>query len=76
MPRAAYEIRTVGGVPSQLLDDFDGASVSADPAGTTIHVVLRDEAELHGLLDAISRAGVELLDMRRDPVIEPGQDEV
>jgi len=76
MPRAAYEFRAVGDLPPHLLDDFDGASVLADPAGSTIHVVLRDEAELHGLLDAMSRAGVELLDMRRDPVIEPGQDEL
>ena len=74
MSRAAYEIRAVGDMPPHLLDDFEGVSVSVDPAGSTIHVVLRDEAELHGLLDAMSRGGFELVDIRKDTVIEPGQD--
>ena len=74
MSRAAYEIRAVGEVPSQLLEDFEGVTVSIDPAGTTIHVVRADEAELQGLLEALSREGFLLIDVRREPGIEPEQD--
>jgi len=67
MSRAAYEIRATGAVPSRLLEDFTGVTVSVDPVGTTIHADLVDEAELHGLLDALRRAGFPLTDVRRDP---------
>ena len=63
MSRAAYEIRAVGEVPRALLEDFEGVTVSIDPAGSTIHAVLADEAELHGLLDALSRGGFVLIDV-------------
>ena len=56
-----------------MLDDFDEATVLSDPAGSTIHVVLRDEAELHGLLEALSRGGFMLIDVRREH--EPDLDE-
>jgi hypothetical protein len=66
MSRAAYEIRAVGAVPRELLEDFEGVTVAIDPAGTTIHASLADEAELSGLLDAISREGYVLVDVRRE----------
>ena len=67
MSRAAYEIRATGAVPASLLDDFAGVTVAADPVGTTIRADLADEAELHGLLDALSREGFALVDVRREP---------
>lgn len=70
MSRSAYEIRAVGEVPPDLLDDFEGATVSKDPGGSTIHVVLGDEAELHGLLAALSREGYALVDVRREPPVD------
>ena len=66
MSRAAYEIRAVGEVPREMLEDFEGATVSIDPAGSTIHAVLTDDAALHGLLDALRRGGFELVDVRRE----------
>ena len=69
MSRSAYEIRAVGEVPRDLLDDFVGATVSFDPGGSTIHVVLGDEAELHGLLAALNREGYALVDVRREPEV-------
>lgn len=66
MSRAAYEIRAVGEVPRDILEDFEGATVSIDPAGSTIHAELVDDAALHGLLDALRRGGFELLDVRRE----------
>lgn len=67
MSRAAYQIRAAGIVPPELLEDFVGVQVTHEPAGSTIRVVLADEAELHGVLDALSRRGFELIDMHREP---------
>jgi len=66
MSRVAYEIRVVGEVPPRLLEDFDTITVSADPAGATVRADLADQAELHGLLDALRRDGLVLVDVRRD----------
>ncbi len=66
MPKAVYEIRAMGEVPDAMLEDFDGVTVSFNPAGTTIHAVLADEAELHGLLDALRRGNILLVDVRRE----------
>ena len=66
MARAAYEIRVVGEVAARVLEDFDGVTMQADPASTTMHAVLTDEAELHGLLDALRREGLVLLDVRKE----------
>lgn len=67
MSRAAYEIRAVGSVPPDILEDFAGVTVTHEPAGSTIRVDLADEAELHGVLDALRRGGFELVDMHREP---------
>ena len=71
MSRAAYEIRAAGEVPARLLEDFAGVTVTVDPVGTTIHADLADEAELHGLLDALTPRG--LRPRRRPPraVVRP-----
>lgn len=71
MTRAAYEIRAVGEVPAELLEDFAGVTVSLDVAGSTIHAELADEAELHGVLDALRREGFPLLDVRRETDYDP-----
>jgi hypothetical protein len=73
MTSAAYEIRATGEVPRRILADFEGVTVSTDPAGSTIHVALRDEAELHGLLEALSRGGYMLIDVRREPEPDLGE---
>ena len=66
MSRAAYEIRAAGEVPPRLLEDFAGVTVTPDPIGTTIRADLADEAELHGVLDALRREGFALMDVHRD----------
>ena len=70
MSRATYEIRAVGNVPPELLEDFAGVRVAADPAGTTIRADLADEAELHGLLDALRREGFALVEVHREPAFD------
>jgi hypothetical protein len=74
MSRAAYEIRAVGEVPRELIDDFEGMTVSVNPAGSTIRVVLGDEAELHGLIEALIREGFLIVDVHREPDIAPDQE--
>jgi len=66
MSRAAYEIRAAGEVPAHVLEDFEGVFVTIDVAGSTIRADLADEAELHGVLDALRREGFELVDVRRE----------
>ena len=68
--RAAYEIRAAGSVPPELLEDFAGVRLATDPAGTTIRADLADEAELHGLLDALRRQGFALVDVHREPAFD------
>jgi hypothetical protein len=72
MPRSAYEIRVLGVVPEEVLLDFERVSVSIDPVGTTMRAELADEAELHGILDALRREGLVLVDVRREQVFEGG----
>jgi hypothetical protein len=64
--KAAYEIRVAGEVLPGLLEDFADVTVKSDPASTTMHAVLADEAELHGLLEALRREGLVLLDVRKE----------
>ena len=66
MSRAAYEIRALGEVPSRVLEDFEGVTVTIDVAGSTIRVDLADEAELIGVLEALRREGFLLADVRRE----------
>jgi hypothetical protein len=65
MSRVAYEIRVTGEVPPRLLEDFDKITLIVDPVGTTMIADLSDETELHGILDALRRSGLVLVDVRR-----------
>jgi hypothetical protein len=66
MSRVAYRIRVAGAVPPRLFEDFSRVSVADDEVGTTLHADLTDMAELHGLLDALRRDGLELVEVRRE----------
>jgi hypothetical protein len=66
MSKAAYEIRVLGEIPPGVLDDFDRVTVSIDPIETAVRADLADEAELQGILDAIRRCGLVLVEVRRE----------
>jgi hypothetical protein len=68
MSRVAYRIRVAGAVPPRFFEDFSRVSVADDEAGTTLHADLTDMAELHGLLDALRRDGLVLVEVRREQV--------
>lgn len=70
MSRVAYQIRVAGELPDRFFEDFSRVSAAADPVGTTLRADLTDQAELNGLLDALRRNGLVLLEVRREPVFE------
>ena len=65
MPKAAYEIRVLGEIPPRVLDDYERVTSSIDPLETTLSAEAVDEAELQGILEAIRRSGLVLVDVRR-----------
>ena len=70
MSRVAYRIRVAGDVPPRFFEDFSRVSVADDEAGTTLRADLADMAELHGLLDALRRDGLVLVEVRREQVLD------
>jgi hypothetical protein len=62
-----YEIRIKGRVSRALLDSFEGMQSELEPVETVIHGPVRDQAELHGLIDRIQALGLELIEVRRLP---------
>ena len=66
-PDASYEIRIRGRVGQAVLDSFDRLQSEVEPVETILHGPVRDQAELHGLLDRIQALGLELIEVRRLP---------
>ena len=67
MPTASYEIRIRGRVTEPLLSSFEGMTSTFDRVETVLHGPVRDQAELHGLIDRIQALGLELVEVRRLP---------
>ena len=63
----SYEIRIRGRVSRALLDSFEGMSSDLEPVETVLHGPVRDQAELHGVIDRIQALGLELVELRRLP---------
>ena len=67
MPEATYEIRIKGRVSAALLDSFAGMDSDLEPVETVLHGPVKDQAELHGVIDRIQALGLELVEVRRVP---------
>jgi hypothetical protein len=63
----SYEIRIRGRVSKALLESFEGMDSELEPVETILHGPVRDQAELHGLIDRIQALGLELIEVRRLP---------
>jgi hypothetical protein len=63
----SYEIRIKGRVSPAVLETFEGLASDVEPVETVLHGPVRDQAELHGLLDRIQALGLELIEVRRLP---------
>jgi hypothetical protein len=64
---ASYQIRVRGRVSAKLLESFDNMRSEIEPVETVLHGPVRDQAELHGLIDRIQALGLELVEVRRLP---------
>lgn len=67
MREVSYEIRIKGRVSKALLESFEGMDSDLEPVETVLHGPVRDQAELHGLIDRIQALGLELIEVRRLP---------
>jgi hypothetical protein len=60
-----YEIRIKGRLSDSVTDVFEDFIASVRPAETVMRGELRDQSELHGVLEAIQSLGLELIEVRR-----------
>ena len=62
-----YEIRIKGRLSPAVAARFANLSSSVEPVETVLHGPVRDQAELHGLLDLVQSLGLELVEVRKVP---------
>jgi hypothetical protein len=67
VPDTGYEIRVKGRLSDTVTDAFEDFTASVKPAETVMRGNIRDQSELHGLLDRIQSLGLELIEVRRLP---------
>jgi hypothetical protein len=60
-----YEIRIRGRLSDSLCEAFEDFSAAVKPAETVMRGELRDQSELHGVLDRIQSLGLELIEVRQ-----------
>ncbi len=60
-----YEIRIKGRLSDSLCGAFADFNAAVKPAETVMRGAVRDQSELHGLLDRIQSLGLELIEVRR-----------
>ena len=65
MSTAAYEIRIKGRLSDSLSGAFEDFTLAMRPAETIMRGELRDQSELHGVLDQIQLLGLELIEVRQ-----------
>jgi hypothetical protein len=62
-----YEIRIKGRLSDSLTGAFEDFTAAVKPAETVMRGELRDQSELHAVLDQIQSLGLELIEVRRLP---------
>ncbi|HEX6652333.1 MAG TPA: hypothetical protein VF072_06290 [Thermoleophilaceae bacterium] len=65
MAPSDYEIRVKGRLTDTVTNAFEDFTASVKPAETTLRGEIRDQSELHGLLEQIQSLGLELIEVRR-----------
>ena len=65
MAPADYEIRVKGRLSDTVTSAFEDFTASVKPAETTLRGEIRDQSELHGLLEQLQSLGLELIEVRR-----------
>jgi hypothetical protein len=67
MAGPTYEFRIRGRLSEALLERFDMLQPGAQRVETVLHGPVRDQAELHGILERVRGLGLELIEVRRLP---------
>jgi hypothetical protein len=65
MPATRYEFRIRGRLSAPLLARFDPLESDMDRVETVLHGPIRDQAELHGIIERVQSLGLELIEVRR-----------
>ena len=60
-----YEIRVKGRLSDTVTSAFEDFTAAVKPAETTLRGEIRDQSELHGLLEQLQSLGLELIEVRR-----------
>jgi hypothetical protein len=60
-----YELRVKGRLGEALLATFDGFNAEVEPVETVLRGEIVDQAALHGVLERIHEAGLELVEVRK-----------
>jgi hypothetical protein len=60
-----YEIRIKGRLSDSLSGAFEDFTACVKPAETVMRGEVRDQSELHGVLDRIQSLGLELIEVRQ-----------
>jgi hypothetical protein len=67
MAAPKYEFRIRGRLSEALLERFDMLQPGVERVETVLHGPVRDQAELHGILERVQSLGLELTEVRRLP---------
>ena len=67
MAAPRYEFRIRGRLSDTLLARFDPLESEVEHVQTVLRGRMRDQAELHGVIERIQAVGLELVEMRRLP---------
>ena len=60
-----YEIRVTGTVPGHILQQIEDVRAVVLPVMTTLTGTVADQAALHGLINRLHGAGLDLIEVRR-----------
>jgi hypothetical protein len=60
-----YEIRIKGRLSDSVSGVFEDFTTAVRPAETVMRGEVRDQSELHGVLERIQSLGLELIEVRR-----------
>ena len=67
MTECRYEFRIRGRLSESVLRTFDRLDTDVERVETVLHGPVRDQAELHGVLERFAALGLELVEVRRLP---------
>jgi hypothetical protein len=67
MAATNYEFRIRGRLSAPLLARFEMLESDVERVETVLHGPIRDQAELHGVIERVQSLGLELIEVRQLP---------